>query len=144
MKQYFVYILKCADSSYYTGVTNNLERRFHEHSTSHSPNSYTSKRLPVELVFHHIFKSILQAIAFEKQVKGWSRKKKEALINNEWDLLPMLAECKNESHYLGFDYAQPDSSDYDQPDSSDYDQPDCNEETQPDSSDFDQCDIQLR
>ena len=136
MKQYFVYILKCADNSYYTGVTNNLKRRFHENSTSHSPNSYTSKRLPVELVFHHIFKSILQAIAFEKQVKGWSRKKKEALINNEWDLLPMLAECKNESHYLGFDSAQPDSSDYDQPDSSDFDQPDC--------SDFDQCDIQLR
>lgn len=103
MKQYFVYILKCADNSYYTGVTNNLDRRLYEHSNSRNPDSYTSKRLPVELVFHHVFYSPMQAISFEKQVKGWSRKKKEALINDNWELLHGLAECKNESHCRGFD-----------------------------------------
>jgi putative endonuclease len=52
----------------------------------------------------------MQAISFEKQVKGWSRKKKEALINDKWELLPVLAECKNENHFKnrGFDSAQPD------------------------------------
>ena len=112
MKQYFVYILKCVDNSYYTGVTNNLERRLYEHTNVRSVNSYTAERLPIELVFHHVFHSPMQAISFEKQVKGWSRKKKEALINDKWELLPVLAECKNESHFKnrGFDSAQPDES----------------------------------
>ena len=58
----------------------------------------------------------MQAISFEKQVKGWSRKKKEALINDKWELLPVLAECKNESHFKnrGFDSAQSDDKN-DQP-----------------------------
>lgn len=113
MKQYFVYILKCSDDSYYTGITNNLERRLNEHSNARSINSYTAKRLPIELVFYHILYNPLQAISFEKQIKGWSRKKKEALINNKWELLPVLAECKNESHFMnrGFDSAQPDDGD---------------------------------
>ena len=110
MKQYFVYILKCVDNSYYTGITNNLERRLYEHTNVRSVNSYTAERLPIELVFHHVFHSPMQAISFEKQVKGWSRKKKEALINDKWELLPVLAECKNESHFKnrGFDSDQPD------------------------------------
>ncbi len=114
MKQYFVYILKCADNSYYTGVTNNLDRRMYDHANSRNPDSYTSKRLPIKLVFHHVFHSPMQAISFEKQVKGWSRKKKEALINDKWELLPVLAECKNESHFKnrGFDSAQPDDRRY--------------------------------
>jgi putative endonuclease len=110
MKQYFVYILKCADNSYYTGVTNNLDRRMYEHSNSFNPNSYTSKRLPFELVFYHVFYSPMQAISFEKQIKGWSRKKKEALINGNWELLHGLAECKNDSHCRGFDFAQPEKA----------------------------------
>ncbi len=102
MNQYFVYILCCADSSYYTGVTNDVERRLHEHETNFYPNSYTSKRLPVELVFWIKFNDINQAIGFEKQVKGWNRKKKEALIREEWDSLKELAICKNETHFSNF------------------------------------------
>lgn len=94
MKLYYVYIVKCSDNSYYTGVTNDLESRINEHNDGLNPEGYTYKRRPVELVFHYEFNDINQAIDFEKQVKGWSRKKKEAIINDKWDLLPGLS--KNE------------------------------------------------
>jgi putative endonuclease len=92
MKQYFVYILLCSDNSYYTGITNNLERRLYEHENGIDPRSYTFKRRPVKLVFQEMFTEVTQAIAFEKQVKGWRRAKKEALINGNWDLLPELSK----------------------------------------------------
>jgi len=95
MKQYFVYILLCSDDSYYTGVTNDLERRLYEHENGLDPNSYTSKRRPVKMVFCENFNDINQAIAFEKQVKGWNRKKKEAIITGNWDLLPGLSVRKS-------------------------------------------------
>lgn len=105
MKQYFVYILKCSDNSYYTGVTNDLERRLIEHQDGINKEAYTHNRRPVSLVFYTDFNDINQAIAFEKQVKGWNRKKKEALINDEWEKLPELAKCKNETSHTRFDSA---------------------------------------
>ena len=95
MKQYFVYILLCSDNSYYTGVTNALDRRLYEHETSIDPKSYIFKRRPLKLVFHEMFVEVTQAIAFEKQVKGWSRAKKKALINGQWELLPELSKRKH-------------------------------------------------
>ena len=95
MKDYFVYILKCSDDSYYTGVTNNLEKRINEHQSG-LIKGYTSSRLPVKLVFSERFTDINDAIRFEKQVKGWSRKKKEALINRDFDLLVKLSNIKKE------------------------------------------------
>jgi putative endonuclease len=92
MKQYFVYILLCSDGSYYTGVTNDLDRRLSEHEKGLNPNCYTFKRRPVKLVFHESFNDVNQAIAFEKQVKGWRRAKKEAIINGDWHLLPELSK----------------------------------------------------
>jgi putative endonuclease len=92
MNQYFVYILLCSDNSYYTGVTNDLERRLYEHENGLDPNSYTFKRRPVKLVFQESFNDVIQAIAFEKQVKGWRRAKKEAIINGDWHLLPGLSK----------------------------------------------------
>ncbi|WP_454047225.1 GIY-YIG nuclease family protein [Chryseobacterium sp. Marseille-Q8038] len=117
MKQYFVYILKCSDNSYYTGVTNDIELRLSQHQAGKFPESYTYKRRPVQLVFFYLFNDIIQAIAFEKQVKGWSRKKKEAIINDNWDKLRELSICRNDSHcdnckdktFKGFDSAQPDT-----------------------------------
>ncbi len=94
MKNYYVYILLCSDNSYYTGVTNDLETRFLYHQNGHNPESYTYNRRPVEIVFYSEFNDVNQAIAFEKQVKGWSRKKKEAIINNEWEKLPNLSKRK--------------------------------------------------
>ena len=98
MKQYFVYILKCSDDSYYIGVTSDLENRLLKHQSGHYPESYTHNRRPVELVFYSEFNEIEQAIAFEKQVKGWSRKKKEAIINDNWEKLKELSICRNNSH----------------------------------------------
>ncbi|WAC11383.1 GIY-YIG nuclease family protein [Dyadobacter pollutisoli] len=98
MRIYYVYILKCSDDSYYTGVTNNLERRFTEHTSGIHPTAYTHSRRPLQLIFYRSFKYINDAIAFEKQVKKWSRKKKEAIANECWDELSTLAECQNETH----------------------------------------------
>ncbi|MGR7812001.1 GIY-YIG nuclease family protein [Lacinutrix undariae] len=94
MKTYYVYILKCKDNTYYTGVTSNLEQRFEDHQSGKYKNSYTSHRQPLKLVFYATFTEITLAISFEKQIKKWSRAKKEALINNEYEALPNLAKKK--------------------------------------------------
>ena len=88
---YTVYILRCADGTYYTGVTNDLDRRVWEHQSGHDSRAYTFRRRPLKLVFQEHFPDVNQAIAFEKQVKGWRRAKKEALIARRWDLLPELS-----------------------------------------------------
>lgn len=93
MKNYFVYILECADKSYYTGVTNNLEKRFSEHKSG-TIQGYTSSRLPVRLIYSTNFSDINDAIRFEKQIKGWSRKKKEALMRGDFDALVKLSKSK--------------------------------------------------
>lgn len=94
MKTYYVYILSCSDGSYYTGVTSNLRKRLEDHTHRKHLNSYTSKRLPVELVYYCTFTEITMAIYTEKQIKKWSKAKKEALINEAYDLLPNLAKKK--------------------------------------------------
>lgn len=102
MKYYFVYILKCSDNSYYTGVTNDIDRRVSEHMEGLDINAYTYKRRPVELVFCENYNDINQAIEWEKRIKGWSRAKKEAMINGDWDRLKDLAKCKNKSSHEKF------------------------------------------
>jgi putative endonuclease len=87
----FVYILRCSDGSYYVGSTrDSLEMRIAQHNAA-SFGGYTARRRPVHLVFHQEFSAITDAIAAERQVKGWRRAKKEALIRGEFHLLPMLA-----------------------------------------------------
>ncbi|MEE3245244.1 MAG: GIY-YIG nuclease family protein [Bacteroidota bacterium] len=99
MKTYFVYILQCVDGSYYTGLTNNLELRLEQHNSGTNPASYTYRRRPVFLVFNQDFSDVNQAILFEKKIKKWSAKKKKALINGDFYLLQILAECRNETHH---------------------------------------------
>jgi putative endonuclease len=94
MKIYFVYILKCSDSSYYTGFTSNLEKRYVEHQQGKHKESYTHNRRPLELVFYCEFSNVEMAIETEKQIKKWSRFKKEALINGTYENLPNLAKKK--------------------------------------------------
>ncbi len=72
MKTYHVYILECSNNTFYTGVTNNLNRRLAEHHEALDPFCYTARRRPLELVFVQDFQEIKEAIAFEKQVKGWN------------------------------------------------------------------------
>lgn len=98
MRKGYVYILKCSDGSYYTGVTNNPKRRLKEHQDGEA-SKYTKGRRPVKLVWISEAGEIGYAIEAEKQIKGWSRAKKEALINDDFDLLHELAKCKNETHY---------------------------------------------
>ena len=94
MKTMYVYILVCSDKTYYVGVTNNLERRLKQHNSGINPESYTYSRRPLELKFYELFNDPISAIAFEKKIKKWSRAKKEALINNKFDLLLELSKKK--------------------------------------------------
>ena len=94
MKFLFVYILECADKTYYTGVTNNLELRFAQHQAGIHNESYTFPRRPVKLVFYQRFTSNQQAFDFETRIKKWSHKKKEALIKEHYEKLPLLSKKK--------------------------------------------------
>lgn len=91
MNYYYVYILECVDKSYYVGVTNDLSRRLAEHSNGLLPKAFTKGRRPVKLVYTENFIDIRQAIAREKQIKKWSRVKKEALIKGLEETLPQLS-----------------------------------------------------
>ncbi|WP_425105203.1 GIY-YIG nuclease family protein [Ancylobacter sp.] len=83
----FVYMLRCADGSYYIGSTSSpLEKRLAEHQDG-SYRGYTSHRRPVTLVWSEAFERITDAIAAERQTKGWSRIKKDALIRGDWDTI---------------------------------------------------------
>jgi putative endonuclease len=99
VKFLYVYILKCADNSYYTGITNNPERRLKQHNKGSNKNAYTYNRLPVELVYCELFTNFDLAIEWENKIKKWSRIKKEALINSDWKKLMFEAECKNETSH---------------------------------------------
>lgn len=92
MNYFYVYILKCGDGSYYTGHTDNIEARMSQHKQGLIKSCYTSTRLPVELVFHQNFGERDEAFAAERKIKGWSRKKKEALISGDWQLISLLAK----------------------------------------------------
>lgn len=94
MKIYYVYILKCKDESYYTGFTSNLEERINQYNEGKHLDSYTYKRRLVDLVFYCEFTNVEMAIETEKQLKKWSRAKKEVIINNEFEKLPNLAKKK--------------------------------------------------
>jgi len=86
----WVYILRCSDGSYYIGCTTNLEQRMAQHRSGSLP-GYTSIRRPVELVWVSEHQSIRDAIQVERQMKRWSRAKKEAVIRQDWDALPGLS-----------------------------------------------------
>ena len=82
---YAIYILKCSDGTYYTGLTKDLDGRVQEHQTGASPESYTFGRRPVKLVWSIVTESYQEAFRWEHQIKGWSRAKKESLIRGDID-----------------------------------------------------------
>jgi putative endonuclease len=92
----WVYILRCRDRSYYTGLTTALEQRIGQHKAG-TMGGYTASRLPVECVYVAEFQNMHEAIAWERTIKRWSRAKKEALIKGEYDRLPVLS--KNRQHH---------------------------------------------
>jgi putative endonuclease len=91
----FVYILRCSDDSFYEGSAtgNDLHRRIAEHQTGVFP-GYTYTRRPVELAWSEHFDRIIDAIAVERKLKGWSRAKKQALIRGDWSLVRRLSKRK--------------------------------------------------
>ena len=97
-KKGWLYILKCADESYYTGSTSLLEQRLVQHESG-TVEGFTSKHLPFTVALVLEFGMIHEAAAAEKQIKGWTRKKKEALIAGKFDLLHNLAVCRNVTNF---------------------------------------------
>jgi predicted GIY-YIG superfamily endonuclease len=95
-----LYILRCADGSYYTSSTNNLPLRLAEHQMGEG-SAYTRYRLPLELVYSQEFPSEHEAFLHERQVKGWSRAKKEALIRGDFEALIKLSKARSSSHSGG-------------------------------------------
>ena len=90
---FWVYMLKCADRSYYTGHTDNLEARMAQHNSGEIA-GYTHSRLPVTLVFSQDCGTREEAFTAERRLKGWSRAKKEALLRGDWNEISRLAHQK--------------------------------------------------
>ncbi len=88
------YILKCADGSYYVGHTDDIEKRLAEHQSGAFA-GYTYKRRPLMPMWNDAFQTRDDAKAAEKQIKGWSRAKKEALIEGDWAMVSELAKCRS-------------------------------------------------
>jgi len=91
MPKGYIYILKCFDDAYYTGSTIDLEKRIEQHQNGLGAN-YTKKRLPIKLIYLEEYDRIDLAFNREKQIQGWSRKKKEALILKTHNDLPRLSK----------------------------------------------------
>ncbi len=89
MKPFYVYLLQCADGSYYTGQTDDLDARLQQHEAGQI--GYTATRKPVALMWQGEFETREGAIAFEQRIKGWSRAKKEALMAGDWSAIQKLA-----------------------------------------------------
>lgn len=96
--QGFMYILLCADGSYYAGSTKDLWRRLDQHQDGKGA-KHTKTRLPVKMVYYEEYDRIDVAFKREKQIQGWSRGKKEALIENNKHKLNGLSVCQNESYF---------------------------------------------
>ena len=91
---FWVYLVRCADGSYYAGHTDNLEQRIEQHRSGEL-GGYTSTRRPVDLAYSELFSTRDEAFAAERQIKGWSRKKKEALIRGDWQEIKRLARARS-------------------------------------------------
>ena len=87
----YMYILRCSNGQYYVGSTHDLDKRLAEHQSGEGA-LFTKKHLPVRLVYYEEFQQIVDAFQREHQIKGWNRKKKEALINNHPEILPELSK----------------------------------------------------
>jgi len=97
MVEGYLYILECSDGTYYTGSTIDIERRLQEHQAGEG-SIYTKRRRPVKLIYLEEFDGIDEAFYREKQVQGWSRKKKEAMMAGNLKELPALSKSKNAGH----------------------------------------------
>jgi len=93
MPEGYLYILRCSDDTYYTGSTTDLERRIEQHQAGEG-SIYTKRRRPIKLIYSEVFPRIDEAFYREKQIQGWSRKKKEAYMAGRLSELPKLSRSK--------------------------------------------------
>jgi len=100
MRQYYVYLLECSDSTYYVGLTNDLDQRIMEHQQGFIQDCYTFGRRPVQLKYYINLDYINDAIKLEKRLKKWSRAKKLAYFEQDWDTLKSSSRCRNSSSHL--------------------------------------------
>ncbi|MFC3815466.1 GIY-YIG nuclease family protein [Lysobacter sp. GCM10012299] len=91
---FWTYMLRCADGSFYLGHTDDIERRMDQHHGGQHA-CYTQRRRPVTLVFSQEFPTREEALVAERQIKGWSRAKKLALIDGDWDRIKRLCRGKH-------------------------------------------------
>jgi len=91
-KVIYLYIVQCSDKSFYVGVTNNLDKRIIEHNEGINITSYTYLRRPVTLMYHTYFTDFNLAFQWETRIKKWSRAKKQALIDGDFELLKILSK----------------------------------------------------
>ena len=109
---FYVYVILCNDESYYTGLTNDLMRRFEEHINGVYETCYTFKKRPLILKYYETIPFLKDAVERERQIKGWSKAKKNALIEGNFHKLQLLSQCNNLSHHKykdlekGLDFAQ--------------------------------------
>jgi LAO/AO transport system kinase len=101
VKPFYVYMLRCSDGTYYAGQTDDVDTRMQQHYAGEI--GYTATRKPVELVWRGEFESREGAIAFEQQIKGWSRAKKEALMAGDWERIQELARSKSSTGLRSLD-----------------------------------------
>ncbi len=100
-KRGFVYILLCNNDTLYTGSTIDLARRISEHLEGLGAN-YTKKYRPIQLLYTEEYSHIAMAFKREKQIQGWSQRKKWALVRGDLDELHLLSECINETHHNNY------------------------------------------
>ena len=92
---YIVYILECSDGSYYTGSTDNINKRLWHHEQGLDPHAYTFSRRPVKLVWTSEERErYYDALRWERQIKGWSRAKKQALIRGDFDAIHEIVKTE--------------------------------------------------
>ncbi|RIK29783.1 MAG: hypothetical protein DCC56_12185 [Anaerolineae bacterium] len=92
---YIVYILECSDGSYYTGSTDDINKRLWQHQQGFEPSAYTFSRRPVKLVWaSEETKHYYDALRWERQIKGWSRAKKQALIRGDFDAIHEIVKAE--------------------------------------------------
>jgi predicted GIY-YIG superfamily endonuclease len=102
MQPFFVYMLRCSNGSFYVGHTDDLEKRMAEHDAGVGCD-HTRRLRPVTLLYVCEFPTREEALASERQLKGWSRAKKQALVEGDWDRIVALARRRSVTRYMPFD-----------------------------------------
>ncbi len=96
---YYVFILRCKDGRFFTGITTDLKKEIERHQNGVNRKNYTFYRRPVVLEWYQTFHNEEQALAIKKKLTGWSGQKKEAFLQKNFEHIQTLAECRNATHH---------------------------------------------